>query len=201
MRQDFLSALEQIGFLERSDVQQYSINRDNDSLVKAVIVGGLYPRVARIALPQAQFDRVQQGTILRDVSSRSVVPRSTDNQHEAKEVKYFDSSGRVFIHPSSILFSESGFKAGFLAYSSKAETSKVFLRDATEVRISSSLWLLTSGPVVWAVTVWWTHYGQPLCRRRPAGERRRCEDARSHKNRGLVLAAKVLWPLCPLWRS
>lgn len=45
----------------------------------------------------------------------------------------FDQSGRVFIHPSSILFSESGFKSGYLAYFQKAETSKVFLRDATEV--------------------------------------------------------------------
>jgi hypothetical protein len=54
-------------------------------------------------------------------------------QHEAKEVKMFDQAGRVFIHPSSVLFSESGFKSGYLAYFGKAETSKVFLRDATEV--------------------------------------------------------------------
>ena len=47
----------------------------------------------------------------------------------------FDQSGRVFIHPSSILFSESGFKSGYLAYFAKAETSKVFLRDATEVGV------------------------------------------------------------------
>ena len=45
----------------------------------------------------------------------------------------FDQAGRVFIHPSSVLFSESGFKSGYLAYFGKAETSKVFLRDATEV--------------------------------------------------------------------
>ena len=49
----------------------------------------------------------------------------------------YDPSGRVFIHPSSVLFSESGFKSGYLAYFSKAETSKVFLRDATEVSHSS----------------------------------------------------------------
>lgn len=45
----------------------------------------------------------------------------------------FDQAGRVFIHPSSVLFSESGFRSGFLVYFSQAETSKVFLRDATEV--------------------------------------------------------------------
>ena len=50
----------------------------------------------------------------------------------------FDQAGRVFIHPSSILFSESGFKSGYLAYFGKAETSKVFLRDATEVGLLST---------------------------------------------------------------
>ena len=62
-----------------------------------------------------------------------------DAQHEAKEVKMFDQAGRVFIHPSSVLFSESGFRSGYLAYFAKAETSKVFLRDATEVSLSTGL--------------------------------------------------------------
>jgi hypothetical protein len=62
-------------------------------------------------------------------------------QHEAKELKLYDQSGRVFIHPSSVLFSEAGFKSGFVAYFAKAETSKVFLRDATEV--SHAILLLT----------------------------------------------------------
>lgn len=49
-------------------------------------------------------------------------------------------TGRVFLHPSSILFkSANNLKAGFLTYFSRSVTSaavdtKVFLRDATEVR-------------------------------------------------------------------
>ncbi len=75
----------------------------------------------------------------------------------------FDQSGRVFIHPSSVLFSESGFKSGYLAYFSKAETSKVFLRDATEVQLSPcSIVKLIAGPVVWVVVVWREHYNQSL---------------------------------------
>lgn len=54
--------------------------------------------------------------------------------HAAKEVKFFDQAGRVFLHPSSVLFAETGLKSGFVTYFSKAETSKVFLRDSTEVR-------------------------------------------------------------------
>lgn len=121
LRQDFLSALSQIGFVQGSaaSLASASTNAGLDNLVKSVLVGSLYPRVARIALPAAQFERVQQGAIQKD--------------HEAKEVKFFDSAGRVFLHPSSVLFAESGWKKGYLAYFSKAETSKVFLRDATDV--------------------------------------------------------------------
>lgn len=57
----------------------------------------------------------------------------------------YDQAGRVFIHPSSILFNEAGFKTGFLAYFGKAETSKVFLRDATEVPLYGLL--LFGGPL------------------------------------------------------
>ncbi|WVW82777.1 hypothetical protein I302_104788 [Kwoniella bestiolae CBS 10118] len=121
LRNDFLSALSSIGFINpsNSEVAKFSVNSKLDNLVKGVIVGGLYPRIARIAMPKAQFERVQQGAIQKD--------------HEAKEVKMFDQFGRVFIHPTSVLFTESGFKSGYLAYFAKAETSKVFLRDATEV--------------------------------------------------------------------
>jgi ATP-dependent RNA helicase DHX57 len=141
LRTDFLAALSQIGFLASSqaDVARYSTNSSVDNLVKAVIVGGLYPRIARIAMPKAQFERIQQGAVQKDVSGLIITHiRLTVNdlQHEAKEVKLFDKSGRVFLHPSSILFAESGYKGGFMAYFAKAETSKVFLRDATEVSLT-----------------------------------------------------------------
>jgi HrpA-like RNA helicase len=121
LRGDFIAALAGIGFIGSSaaSLAAASVNANNDNLVKAVIVGGLYPRVARIALPAAQFERLHAGAIQKE--------------HEAREVKFFDSAGRVFLHPSSVLFSESGWRKGYLAYFSKAETSKVFLRDATEV--------------------------------------------------------------------
>ncbi|GFZ45856.1 hypothetical protein JCM24511_03588 [Saitozyma sp. JCM 24511] len=133
LRQDFLSALSQIGFLDSSasSLDKFSSNKGIDSLVKSVLVGGLYPRIARIAAPEAMFKQIHAGTVQKD--------------HEAKELKLYDQSGRVFIHPSSILFSEAGFKSGFLAYFAKAETSKVFLRDATEVPLYGLL--LFGGPI------------------------------------------------------
>jgi ATP-dependent RNA helicase DHX57 len=160
LRQDFLSALSQIGFLDSSasSLDRFSTNKGIDSLVKSVVVGGLYPRIARIATPEAMFKQIHAGTVQKDVSGVGESPSTVSFvlrpvsfgvhvhvageyadsglfslQHEAKELKLYDQSGRVFIHPSSILFSEAGFKSGFLAYFAKAETSKVFLRDATEV--------------------------------------------------------------------
>lgn len=122
LRQDFFSSLSSLGFTssKASASSTANVNSTNLNLVKAIIVGGLYPRVARIALPTAQFERLQQGTIQKD--------------HHAKEVKFFDQNGRVFLHPTSVLFGEAGvLKSGFVTYFAKAETSKVFLRDATEV--------------------------------------------------------------------
>lgn len=49
------------------------------------------------------------------------------------------------MHPASILFGESAWKTPFLTYFQKQMTSKVFLRDATEVPIYGLL--LFGGPV------------------------------------------------------
>lgn len=97
-------------------------------------MGGLWPRIARVSLPRSaiKFDRVQAGTVQRD--------------NVAKEFKVFDlKEGRVFLHPASVLFGEAVWKSPFLTYFQKQATSKVFLRDATEVPIYGLL--LFGGPV------------------------------------------------------
>ena len=62
---------------------------------------------------------MQQGSLLKD--------------HVAKEIKLFDRNERVFLHPGSVLFGEAKIPSGFLTYFAKNMTTKVFLRDATEV--------------------------------------------------------------------
>ena len=123
MRQDFLSALSDIGFIPLSaqaTSPSLNFNGENTNLVKAVILGGLWPRVTRVALPKATFDQVAAGTVQRD--------------HVAKEFKIYDKEeGRVFLHPSSVMFGVSAYKSPFLAYFSMTVTSKTFLRDATQV--------------------------------------------------------------------
>jgi ATP-dependent RNA helicase DHX57 len=110
-----------------------NLNSSNTGLLKAVITAGLWPRVARVVLPHGaiKFDKVQAGTVQR--------------ANEAKEFKFYDISvnnqeqqgARVFLHPASILFRSAEWKVPFVAYFQKQMFSKVFLRDATEVRYLS----------------------------------------------------------------
>lgn len=74
LRQDFLSALSQIGFLDSSasSLDKFSSNKGIDSLVKSVVVGGLYPRIARIAAPEAMFKQIHAGTVQKDVSGLGI---------------------------------------------------------------------------------------------------------------------------------
>ncbi|RPD64692.1 P-loop containing nucleoside triphosphate hydrolase protein [Lentinus tigrinus ALCF2SS1-7] len=137
LRLDFLASLSALDFVPESSKptdEALNANSSNLNLVKAVILGGFWPRVARVHLPQSaiKFDRVQAGTIQRE--------------NTAKEFKMYDlKEGRVFVHPASILFNATAWKSPFLTYFQKQMTSKVFLRDATEVPIYALL--LFGGPV------------------------------------------------------
>ena len=133
LRQEFVSSLAEIGFIPfDSTPSTPGLNScsENTNLVKAVMLGGLWPRVARVHLPKdaIKFDKVSAGTIQRENS--------------AKEFKLYDlREGRVFLHPGSVLFGVSAWKLPFLFYFHKHSTSKVFLRDASEVLIDFTPYL------------------------------------------------------------
>ncbi|KAJ7293075.1 P-loop containing nucleoside triphosphate hydrolase protein [Mycena rebaudengoi] len=137
LRNDFLGSLADLGFIPLSSTPStpaLNTNSDNTNLIKAVVLGGLWPRVARVHLPKSaiKFDRVSAGTVQRE--------------NIAKEFKMFDlKEGRVFLHPASVLFQVAAWKSPFLVYFHKHMTSKVFLRDATEVPLYALL--LFGGPV------------------------------------------------------
>jgi len=115
-------------FISASTVRDITSLRHDffSALIKAVVFGGLCPRIARIALPKATFDQVAAGTVQRE--------------HAAKEFKmYIQDQGRVFLHPSSVLFGVASYKSPFLTYFATSTTSKTFLRDATEIPIYALL--------------------------------------------------------------
>ncbi|KNZ80627.1 Putative DEAH-box ATP-dependent helicase [Termitomyces sp. J132] len=140
LRSDFLLSLSDIGFIPfGSKLSDSGLNKNsgNQNLLKAVILGGLWPRVARVHLPRdrIKFEKVSAGTIQRE--------------NTAKEYKIYDlQEGRVFLHPASVLFSEATWASPFLVYFHKYMSnmsSKVFLRDATEIPMYALL--LFGGPV------------------------------------------------------
>ncbi|KZT08749.1 P-loop containing nucleoside triphosphate hydrolase protein [Laetiporus sulphureus 93-53] len=138
LRQDFLASLSELGFVSgysKPNDDLLNVHSANTNLLKAVILGGLWPRVARVSLPRSaiKFDRVQAGTVQRE--------------NTAKEYKLYDlKDGRVFLHPASVLFNETVWRSPFVTYFLKQATSKVFLRDATEVPVYALL--LFGGPVL-----------------------------------------------------
>lgn len=117
-----------MGFLAQSFDKAHSdleLDAAKQSLVTSIVLGGLWPRVARIHLPASaiKFDRVQAGTVQRD--------------NEAREFRLYDvaDGSRVFIHPSSGLFVNSSWKSNFVAFFNKRLTSKIFIQDVTEVLV------------------------------------------------------------------
>ncbi|KAF8640981.1 hypothetical protein AX17_000627 [Amanita inopinata Kibby_2008] len=137
LRHEFFSYLTDLGFIplhyETSSAELNS-NSHNTNLVKAVIMGGLWPHVARVRVRRGaqKFDQVQSGTVAREIKACDYV------LHDVKD-------GRVFLHPGSVLFSSTSWKCDFLVYFYKYQSDKVYLRDATQLPLYSLL--LMGGPV------------------------------------------------------
>lgn len=136
LREDFWQCLVDIGFAPRraSPIDPaYNINSENENVVKSIVAAGLWPRVAKVVPPKTQFQQTQGGTV--------------EKENEAHELRYFDvrKDERVFIHPGSALWSVSAFKSRFVAYFNKTQTSKLFIRDVSEVPLYSIL--LFGGPI------------------------------------------------------
>ncbi|EJD54594.1 P-loop containing nucleoside triphosphate hydrolase protein [Auricularia subglabra TFB-10046 SS5] len=136
LREDFWQCLVDIGFAPRqakpSDAV-FNTNSGQENVVKAIVAAGLWPRIAKVKTPRAQFQQTQGGTV--------------EKENEASELRFFDlrSDQRVFVHPGSSLFSSTSFKSQFVAYFTKTLTSKLFIRDVSEVPLYSIL--LFGGPI------------------------------------------------------
>ena len=130
LRQEFLATLVSLNLIPRGSIPSspaLNTNSANTGLVKAIILGGLWSRVARVSLPKGaiKFDRVQAGTVQR--------------VNEAKEYRFYDinktsdGQSRMFLHPSSILFHSAEWKSPFVAYFQKQMTTKLYLQGISEV--------------------------------------------------------------------
>jgi ATP-dependent RNA helicase DHX57 len=122
-RAQFISSLKDAGVLtvNYSDSSPvWNRNAANRNLIRALVAGAFQPQVAQISFPDKKFASSVTGTVEVDPDARTI--------------KYFNQeNGRVFIHPSSILFSAAGYpnSAAYISYFTKMATSKVFIRDLT----------------------------------------------------------------------
>jgi ATP-dependent RNA helicase DHX57 len=122
-RTQYYVALAEIGIVPPSavdNVQRTSQNTVSSSIVRALTASAFTPQIARIQFPDKKFAASVTGAVELDP--------------EAKTIKYFtQENGRVFVHPSSMLFDNQGFSgnAAFVSYFTMMATSKIFVRDLT----------------------------------------------------------------------
>lgn len=134
-RSQYISSLKEISFIPTTYSSAnaktqgtYNRQNSNDALLRALVAGSFNPQIARIQLPDKKFAAGIAGAVELDP--------------EAREIKYFNQeNGRVFVHPSSSLFSSQTFpsNASFVAYFNKMATSKIFIRELTPFNAYSLL--------------------------------------------------------------
>ncbi|XP_008307701.1 ATP-dependent DNA/RNA helicase DHX36 [Cynoglossus semilaevis] len=109
MKTQFAEHLMHTGFVSSKNPKdsKSNVNSDNEKLIKAVIVAGLYPKVATI---RPSHSRKRPGVKV-----------------------YTQADGKVCIHPKSVNAEETQFNYTWLIYHLKMKTSSIFLYDCTEV--------------------------------------------------------------------
>ncbi|KAF2873611.1 DEAD/DEAH box helicase-like protein [Massariosphaeria phaeospora] len=134
-KSQYLSSLKETSFIPTfysssnpSSHSSYNQQNSNDALIRALVAASFNPQIARIQLPDKKFAAGIAGAVELDP--------------EARAIKYFNQeNGRVFVHPSSTLFSSQTFpsNASFIAYFNKMATSKTFIRELTPFNAYSLL--------------------------------------------------------------
>lgn len=123
----YLSSLSETGFIPpgmTSTSLQSITTSVPPSLLRALIAASFTPQLARIDFPSTKYAPTASGTLALDPA--------------ANEIKYFNQlNGRVFVHPSSTLFSAQTFpgNAQYMSYFTLMATSKVFIRDLTPFNV------------------------------------------------------------------
>lgn len=134
-RKQYIASLQDIGFMPTGS-RQTSTKGTSGALLRALIAASFTPQVARIEFPDTKYVASVSGSVAQDAEARAIKFFAEDNT-AGSETK----PSRVFIHPSSTLFTAQTFpgNAQFLAYFTKMATSKVFVRELTPFNTFSTL--------------------------------------------------------------
>ena len=120
LRKQFAGLLTDIGFLRKDFKLQdirgpENVNSNNLGLIKAVLCAGLYPNII--------------------VAPRTLVGNNQSNSSKTVGECAFQSlnKGEVYLHPSTIAFTESKLDSRYCCYHEMVKTSKTYVRDCTTV--------------------------------------------------------------------
>ena len=148
LQSELLDGIVSLGFISATRdamklTHSSNANSEKPNVVAAALCAGLYPQLAKILRPPKRFVDVMGSALERDVEGRELkffIPEHPDDV-ATSTIDDICTQGmqRVFIHPSSINFSNSTFRASpFVLYGERVMTqtvtnSKAYLRDTTEV--------------------------------------------------------------------
>jgi ATP-dependent RNA helicase DHX57 len=121
------SSLSMSGFLPSSESDT---NSRSWRVLRTCAVASMAPdQLVRVVRPATKYDETAEGARLKqgEAKEHKFFIRTKDNDKASKE-----KDERVFIHPSSALFSAGTYSCPWLVFHSMVRTSKPFLRDATE---------------------------------------------------------------------
>ncbi|TKX22105.1 putative ATP-dependent RNA helicase ucp12 [Elsinoe australis] len=140
-RTQYLSTLKDIQFVPfdysvgTTSYKQCNKHENNMALLRALVAASFTPQIARIEFPDAKYIASVSGSVAMDPEARTIkfFTKTTDMDRPTNE--------RVFIHPSSALFSAQTFptNTAFMSYFTKMATSKIFVRDLTPCNAYSLL--------------------------------------------------------------
>ena len=127
-RTQYISSLRDLSFIPHAPTPSLNTHKSSTPLLRSLIASAFNPQIARIDFPDKKFAPSVSGAVELDP--------------EARTIKFFNQeNGRVFIHPSSSVFSTQTFPGNsvYMAYFNKMATSKVFIRDLTPFNAYTAL--------------------------------------------------------------
>ena len=164
-RSQYISSLKETGFLPFTyRASSTSTQPAEFALLRALIAGAFNPQIVRIDFPDKKYASSVSGAVELDPEARTIrffsSPSSSTAQNTPPVASTSSSASptpskdltvtapavpqtntRVFIHPSSTLFTASSFPNNslYLSYFTKLSTSKTFIRDITPFNAYSLL--------------------------------------------------------------
>lgn len=150
-RKQYVTILQEIGFISSSsrsalkNTGSGGAEKGSTAMIRAIIGASLAPSIANIVPPEKTFKSSNFGAIESE---------NTD----ARSIKIFTPTERLFVHPASLLFGATTFiprgertdneYGEYLAYARKMQTTKTFIDGLTPVNVYGLLFFASGGITV-----------------------------------------------------